>query len=133
MGKGKYARLIGKHLERVEIWPDRDGITFVLRDGPTVDMETYGDCCSYTWVESIDAPSVLEDATIISMEDIDMPDNPVSNHRQDTDVVAYYGLKIVTTKGHAVLDYRNDSNGYYGGSLNFIGEMWYEWEHKDDN
>jgi len=33
------------------------------------------------------------------------------------DEVAYYGLRITTTKGRAVLDYRNTSNGYYGGGL----------------
>jgi hypothetical protein len=44
----------------------------------------------------------------------------------DVDVVAYYGLKITTETGIAVLDYRNDSNGYYGGSLEVVEEIDHE-------
>lgn len=38
-------------------------------------------------------------------------------YEPQVECVAYYGLKITTEKGRAVIDYRNDSNGYYGGSL----------------
>jgi len=38
-------------------------------------------------------------------------------YRKNPDCVAYYGLKITTEKGRAMIDYRNDSNGYYGGWL----------------
>jgi hypothetical protein len=43
----------------------------------------------------------------------------------DRDVVAYYGLKVTTDKGEMVVDYRNDSNGYYGGSLTWPGQSHY--------
>ena len=39
-----------------------------------------------------------------------------------TACVAYYGLKITTDNGRAVIDYRNSSNGYYGGSLELAPE-----------
>ncbi len=29
----------------------------------------------------------------------------------------YYGCKITTDKGHIIIDYRNESNGYYGGDI----------------
>ena len=41
------------------------------------------------------------------------------------DVVAYYGCKISTNRGEILIDYRNDSNGYYGGSLWWPGEGHY--------
>ena len=36
---------------------------------------------------------------------------------EDPDEVEFYGLSIKTDKGEIVIDYRNSSNGYYGGSL----------------
>lgn len=35
----------------------------------------------------------------------------------DDECIKYYGFKITTSKGHIIIDYRNSSNGYYGGSL----------------
>ena len=38
-------------------------------------------------------------------------------HHAGVDVVAYYGVKITTEHGRCTIDFRNDSNGYYGGWL----------------
>lgn len=56
---------------------------------------------------------------MLAVEEIAMPNlgNVDGVYRQDCDCVEYYGLKITTDKGRAVIDYRNNSNGYYGGSL----------------
>ena len=43
----------------------------------------------------------------------------------DCDCVQYYGAKITTNKGDMVIDYRNDSNGYYGGDIVWPGEGFY--------
>ncbi len=40
-----------------------------------------------------------------------------SKYRESFDSVIYYGVKFTTTAGRCTIDYRNDSNGYYGGSL----------------
>ena len=42
---------------------------------------------------------------------------PDLGDQPDHDVMAYYGLGITTEHGTAVVDFRNDSNGYYGGYL----------------
>ena len=42
-----------------------------------------------------------------------------------SDELALYGLKLATDKGDLVLDYRNESNGYYGGNLSWPGEYHY--------
>lgn len=39
--------------------------------------------------------------------------------------MAYYGCKITTGKGYALIDYRNSSNGYYGGSLSWPDDHHY--------
>jgi len=56
---------------------------------------------------------------VLAAEQVEMPDlgNIDTPHREHVDQVEYYGLKITTERGRATIDYRNDSNGYYGGSL----------------
>jgi hypothetical protein len=113
-----YNEFIGKFISGVY----RDGKDVVLegvREGLDIVLEPYGDCCSSTWIESIDIVENLLGATIQKIEDIDMPQkgNVGTLNHPYVDQVAYYGLRITTDKGVSVLDYRNDSNGYYGGSV----------------
>jgi len=56
-------------------------------------------------------------ARILEVVDLNLP--------QSSDELALYGLKLTTDKGDLVLDYRNESNGYYGGSLSWPGEYHY--------
>lgn len=51
-----------------------------------------------------------------------MPDlgNIKTEHCEHPDCIRYYGLRIVTDKGRAVIDFRNNSNGYYGGSIKLL-------------
>jgi len=67
----------------------------------------------------MDDPQALL-GTVSAVEDLEMPDlgNIPGKYREDVDEVQYYGLKITTDKGRCTLDYRNDSNGYYGGWAN---------------
>jgi hypothetical protein len=118
--------LVGKYIERFSLDGMGGWITFHLRDGEQVHLEAWGDCCSQSWIESIDAPTVLH-GKVLKVEDIDMPElgDVGTDKMPDVDVVAYYGLKITTEEGIAVLDYRNDSNGYYGGSLEVVEEIDY--------
>ena len=60
--------------------------------------------------------------TIIECEDLAMPD---LGDMPGCDCVQYYGAKITTNKGDMVIDYRNDSNGYYGGEIVWPGEGFY--------
>ena len=34
-------------------------------------------------------------------------------------------MKITTDRGHIIVDYRNESNGYYGGSLSWPDDHFY--------
>ena len=112
--------LLGRTITAVHLYPDGKQIKFILQDRPAVILEAVGDCCSESWIESLDNPSALT-GKVSSVEDIPMPDlGNISGNRHvvnEYGEVKYYGLKIVTDKGHCVIDYRNDSNGYYGGEL----------------
>jgi len=113
--------LIGKTLTGIKIADDKEAILFQTADGDVI-AHCDADCCSHTWIEHIDLPARGFPAMVQVVEDLEMPD---LGDMDGCDVVAYYGCRIVTSNGDIVIDYRNDSNGYYGGSLSWPGEHFY--------
>lgn len=116
--------LIGKTLTGMKIADDQMALLFETTDGD-VEVLVDADCCSHTWVEHIELPARGFPALVTAVEDLDMPD---LGQPEEYDVLAYYGCKISTDKGDIVIDYRNDSNGYYGGDLTWPvpeGEYYY--------
>ena len=108
--------LVGKTLTSIDIAADRQALRFVTTEGEIV-VDVDADCCSYSWIEHVELPAAGFPATVASVIDIEMPDGAQSSFHADAEVLAFYGCKIVTDRGEIVIDYRNDSNGYYGGSL----------------
>ena len=119
--------LIGKTLTGIKIAKDRVALLFQTTDGDVLVLVD-ADCCSYTWVESVELPALGFPALVTAVEELDLPEPSApkeSAFHKDPEVLAYYGCKIGTDKGDIVIDYRNDSNGYYGGSLSWPGEYFY--------
>lgn len=119
--------LIGKTITAVYLAEDGGAIRFDVEGAEPVIARADGDCCSYTWIESLDAPEALI-GTVTAVVDIDMPDlgteasqTNEKDRYYDADCISYYGCKITTDKGSCVIDYRNESNGYYGGNLSWPG------------
>jgi len=110
--------IVGNVIESFEMAPDGDWIIFRFKDDPPLKLSAKGDCCSYSWIEGIDLPNALQ-GRVLAAESILMPDlgNVGTAKCNNVDKVNYYGLKITTENGIAVIDYRNSSNGYYGGWL----------------
>lgn len=106
--------LIGKIITDMKIAQDRQALLFVTAGGE-IKAKVDGDCCSHSWIENVELPVNGFPATVLSAEDIDMPD--LGNG--DAECRQYYGYKLTTDKGDIIIDYRNDSNGYYGGSIWF--------------
>ena len=106
--------LIGKTITAIKIATDGCALRFDIEDSPPIVAYAEGDCCSTSWVESLDLPEAIIGSPVIAVEDIEMPD---LGDQPGHDCMAYYGCKIRTVKGECVIDYRNDSNGYYGGYL----------------
>ena len=113
--------LDGKTITRVLISKDKEALLFKTTDGD-IKARCDADCCSYTWVENIELPALGLPAKVIRAKDVEMPD---LGDMDDCDVVSYYGFKVITDKGELLIDYRNDSNGYYGGDLVWPGERFY--------
>lgn len=107
--------LEGKTVERVWLAKDRLAMRFDVMEGPPIIARADADCCSYTWIEGIDMPDVLL-GTVRAVEDIPMPD---LGSPDEYGVIAYYGCRITTERGVCVIDYRNESNGYYGGWIHW--------------
>jgi len=84
-----------------------------------------GDCCSRSWIEHIDGVNYLIGHEIMSVKVMYMP-KPAKNHHncvKEWDVVKYYSVKITTDEGICDIDFRNSSNGYYGGSFEPCSEQ----------
>ena len=107
--------LVGKTINGIKIAADKKALLFVTDDGNII-AKTDGDCCSSTWVEHMELPAMGFPAKVSAAEDIDMPD---LGSPDEYESLAYYGFKITTDKGVIVIDYRNESNGYYGGNLSW--------------
>lgn len=105
--------LIGKEVSKILVDNVHDEICFVTDDG-LMSFICEGDCCSSTWIEHISGVSAMINATVISAEIVDI--ETISDHPVH-DCLQIYAWKIKTTKGYFDIDFRNSSNGYYGGSL----------------
>jgi hypothetical protein len=111
--------LVGKKVLAVYLAVDRLAILFDVSGGDPIIARVDGDCCSATWIENVEGAEALIGRVVTAVNDIEMPDlgNVGTESHPDVDMVAYYGTRITTDNGECVIDYRNDSNGCYGGSL----------------
>jgi len=114
--------LIGKTVTDMKIAEDKKAILFITTEGELI-VRADGDCCSSTWVENINTPPMGFPAKILTIENLDMPNKETKT--EDCEVIAYYGCRITTDKGDIDIDYRNSSNGYYGGNLSFPGDDYF--------
>lgn len=115
--------LDGKTITGVDLAEDKEAIRFTVEGGEPVVAKCDADCCSHTWVEHIELPALGFPATVQAVAPLDLPGS-VDDHPEH-DCLQVYGLKIITDKGDLIIDYRNSSNGYYGGSLEWPGEHFY--------
>jgi len=113
--------LIGKTLTGIKIADDKHALLFQMADGDII-ARTDGDCCSHTWIENVELPARGFPCVVSGVVDLDMPD---LGSPSECECIAYYGCKIITDNGDIVIDYRNESNGYYGGNLSWPGEHYY--------
>lgn len=113
--------LIGKIINDIKIASDKKAIKFIT-DNEDIIVKTDGDCCSSSWIENIELPARGFPAKVKEAANIEMPDLGTPENEE---CIEYYGFKITTDKGYIIIDYRNSSNGYYGGNLSWPGDYFY--------
>ena len=106
--------LIGKILKGIQIAEDRMAIKFITNVGEVVALAD-ADCCSNTWIEHVELPALGFPSLVTDVVNLDM--GKEDEWTDEDEFIQYYGCKISTDKGDIVIDYRNSSNGYYGGDL----------------
>lgn len=115
--------LIGEKIKAVYLKDDCQTIVFEVEDGRALGYMAEGDCSSQSYFNDFGPVAVIgEGARVIEIKDRDVSNRNTDNDRDD--VTEFYGHTIVTTKGYLDLVYRNESNGYYSGSLKYCGDDW---------
>ena len=78
-----------------------------------------GDCCSSSWIESVECDAPPGALFVGSLEDD--PDLPVPDWHDGAERKVYFGT-LLTDRGRIIWEMRNESNGYYGGWVNWSWE-----------
>jgi hypothetical protein len=118
----KITELIGKELTKID-WIE-DSVKFFWNGGSAV-FEAIGDCCSISYIAAFDGAEDILNSPIISVVEAEMPD-AISDkvfEGQQVEYLQFYGYRFHTITGSALLEFRNESNGYYGGYLKYRGQV----------
>lgn len=111
----KFEPLIGKQITAVQVSAGGGYIRFQVDDAWQY-WSAEGDCCSHSWVYACDNMPALLGHTVTAVEELDLP----TPDQEGYGCLASYGIKITTDAGEATIEYRNESNGYYGGWLEHV-------------
>lgn len=106
---------LDKPLQAISVSSDKTFLTFHFRGDTVAIFRTDGDCCSESWIEHITLPDDLNGAIITEI--IEEPTQSYEE-RPPYEYIQIYQIKFRTNKGETIaLEFRNSSNGYYGGDL----------------
>lgn len=113
-----FRQAIGSVVARVEASTRGESATIHMHGGATLRLVLDGDCCSSSYFTKEAQFADLVGAKILAFEEVDSsPDGFEEYDLDGTDSLSWHFLKVTTDKGHVTIDWRNDSNGYYDGTL----------------
>jgi|SRR4030095_5640753 len=123
--------LNGERIKQINIQDDYR--LYITTDKGVHSFSVSGDCCSHSYFYEISNIHQMVTWVVKDIEEITMPEVP-EDQQQDESTIAY-GYKIHTEGGYGLIVFRNDSNGYYGGRLDYDGlvdapmgkEVWEDW------
>lgn len=109
--------LLDKKVIKIELNSDNTIIVFTDITGEKIAYLAVGDCCSSSWFYGITGIYNLLHKEINKIEDKEIQINQSLGSEQmyDDDELQNYGITLLTDKGYCDIEYRNLSNGYYGG------------------
>lgn len=122
-GDSIYSNMTGRTLVSVSLENNKQTLVFKFTDGEKR-FGVEGDCCSESWIEHLELPgdvAGLEIIDILEAPVLDQTDNdsmnPVGELGREHECLQVYQTVFRTAKGDISVEYRNSSNGYYGGYL----------------
>ena len=135
-GSDSIGKLTGRTI--TAIWISEDRVTFAT-DAGELTWRAEGDCCSTSYLYSIEGVDrLLAGHPVVAVHSIELQPGDTGYHDPDCardswrepacgvdhDVLQVYGYRFTTEDPKwgpvsSVLSFRNDSNGYYGGWLEF--------------
>src|SRR3990167_6456995 len=127
----------GAVVQGVAVSGDKTWLTISFYGDDPLVLEAVGDCCSSSWIEHLEMPADIDGATFYGehkeSDEVSAWDNHECRkceHQEmweegdsgckggcGHDSLQVYNTRFPTSRGDIVVEYRNDSNGYYGGSL----------------
>jgi len=127
--------LVGKVITEIRINKSRTVLTFLTNENHIIQYHAEGDCCSKSWIEHVEGVQDFIGKEIESFEEVTachkIEGMLTSRGKGEMVDVYFYRLKV---KGGwnpvLTIDLRNDSNGYYGGTLEYVGERKEYFDHE---
>lgn len=124
--------LIGVVVNKMFVNEDESVLKFETDQGDKFFI-AYGDCCSETWFADILIQNTFAGLRVIEVVDLELPQfvqkliQADGRSRQESDEVYGYRVKLKDDKSwqwsEIEIIFRNSSNGYYGGSVDFSLEV----------
>lgn len=109
--------LNGLKINSLELSTDKTVLKINTDKGP-IYLVAVGDCCSSSWFEHISGTNNVIGGIINDFSHLDLYSNSFADENPgEYEHIQYYSTVIKTNKGQLELEYRNSSNGYYGGWL----------------
>lgn len=131
-----FRSMVGRKITIVALNQERTQISFMFDDGHHRTFNVEGDCCSNSWIEHLEMPTTTSGGTVIGVHNGEPITQDHDDHDHDperigsstNESIRVYNTVIQTDLGDIVIEYRNASNGYYGGSLSSPHVEWEEFE-----
>lgn len=111
--------LAGRTVTGLAVEHGEGSLVFTTTTGD-VGWGTYGDCCSETWFADVINLAALLNHPVLHVSET-WTDDPDDGQRSRQEVDSVGVITITTVGGDCRIEWRNSSNGYYGGSVELIG------------
>lgn len=110
---------MGKRILKIEIDKENQHFLKFSTDKGEIIYQAEGDCCSESWFYGFNGVLALLGFVVYTVEKVDMGEIKGYVGRQEE--TCAYCIKLTSTGGHTDIEFRNSSNGYYGGEVVFLG------------
>jgi hypothetical protein len=110
---------------RMYIDKDQEYLAFRLMCGSNdyVIYRADAGCCSKSWFESISNPEYLIGNEVIGIEEkVEREETVPETAEMVEKTLRIYGYTLKTAQGYTDIEFRNESNGYYGGRCDLVDD-----------